>query len=323
MKYAPKCKDGYERQEIATIHRKTLLLRCEIEAVPGDTVRFSWTYNNTRDVLPIPNSKVQNKDLTSTLEYTPTSDTNFGTLACWASNSVGKQRMPCIFNIVPIKIPQPPFDCSLRNETNFLEVNCMPGSDGGSPQQFLLEVRGHTGLLQALQSDQGVVGEVPPIYQERNPQPIFRLHDLEPGFDYTVVVYAVNNRGRSEPVLLENIRVVEPINNLDKTGIILEDLKDIPQANLESMFVIISLIGAALILVGVGVVMMLAICKKRSNPPPREGPDDFTTPNYVSAQGIEPRIRYTSDRTRLQRTSLYVEENRNGMYNILVDCLEK
>lgn len=35
------------------------------------------------------------------LEYTPNAETDYGTLACWASNSIGRQRTPCIFNIVP------------------------------------------------------------------------------------------------------------------------------------------------------------------------------------------------------------------------------
>lgn len=73
-----------------------------MEALPDDHVRFSWTYNGTiGDVLPMPNSRVENKGLTSVLEYTIDADTDYGTLACWASNSIGRQRAPCIFNIIP------------------------------------------------------------------------------------------------------------------------------------------------------------------------------------------------------------------------------
>lgn len=68
-----------------------------------------------------------------------------------------------------------------------------------------------------------------------------------------------------------------------------------------------------MILVGIGVIIGLAICRKRTNAPVLEGPDDFITPTYVPAQRIEPRIRYSGEsRGRSQRASLYVEENRNG-----------
>lgn len=323
MKYAPRCKDN-ERREITVARHETILLKCEVEALPDDYVRFSWTYNGTvGDVLPMPNSRVENKGLVSTIEYTPNAETDYGTLACWASNSIGRQRTPCIFNIVPAKPPQPPLDCTLHNETSSLEVNCIPGSDGGSPQHFLLEVRGsfrnsvighidpHT--LQTPQSDQGMVGESPPIYQDMNPTPNFQLHDLEPGYDYTVYVYAVNGRGMSEPALLEHVRVFEPIGGkMEKSGIFLEDLKKaLPQASSENMIIAIALTGAAaLVLIGIGVIIGVAVCRKRSSTPVIEGPDDFTTPTYVPAQRIEPRIRYSNENRPSQRASLYVEENR-------------
>lgn len=125
-------------------------------------------------------------------------------------------------------------DCSLRNETNALEVNCVPGSDGGLPQHFLLEVRGTLSSATGLhtpQSDQGVAGEAPPIYQARNPRPVFQLHTLEPGLEYTMLVYAVNNKGRSDPVLLENVRIAGPSDNVEKSGIFIQDLSKVAAPN--------------------------------------------------------------------------------------------
>lgn len=36
----------------------------------------------------------------SSLNYTPTNDLDYGTVSCWAKNSVGMQVSPCIFQIV-------------------------------------------------------------------------------------------------------------------------------------------------------------------------------------------------------------------------------
>ncbi|XP_046600851.1 B-cell receptor CD22 [Neodiprion lecontei] len=320
MKYAPRCREGYEVREVGALRQESLSLRCEVEAVPGDTVRFSWTFNGTLgDVLPLPGTKARNKGLTSTFEYTVKAESDFGTLACWASNSVGRQRRPCLFNVVPAKKPEPPLDCSLRNESSALEVNCVPGSDGGLRQHFVLEVRGASGSSTGLhtpQNDQGVVGEAPPICEARNQRPFFQLHCLEAGFEYTMSVFAVNEKGRSDPVLLENVRIAgPPPDRTEKSKIYNNDepLEVITSKSAAySVVLVVALIGgAALVLVGIGIMIGLVICRRRNSPPPSPGPDDFTTPTYVPAQRIEPRVKYSSDRRRSYRTSLFLEESRH------------
>jgi hypothetical protein len=62
------------------------------------------------------------------LIYTPKSERDFGTLACWGRNSIGKQSEPCLFQIVPAGNYSFFFlysDCSFllsMNEVNI--VNC-------------------------------------------------------------------------------------------------------------------------------------------------------------------------------------------------------
>lgn len=161
------------------------------------------------------------------------------------------------------EVPQPPLDCSLYNESSALEVNCIPGSDGGLPQHFLLEVRGsvvgselfqtsHT--LQTPQSDQGEAGEVPPIYRTENPRPTFQLHDLEPGIEYTLAVYAINQRGKSEPRLIRNVRITEAVGtNLEQsggTGFVINGLKSfIPTGETQNMMIIIIGVGKCLLII--------------------------------------------------------------------------
>lgn len=76
-------------------------LRCEVEAVPTDDIKFAWTHNNTRgDIFPVKISRVMHKNKTiSTINFKLDSNSDFETVACWASNSVGRQKSPCIFNI--------------------------------------------------------------------------------------------------------------------------------------------------------------------------------------------------------------------------------
>lgn len=87
-----------------------------------------------------------------------------------------------------------------------------------------------------------MLGDSPAIYQDMNQSPNFQLHDLEPGYDYTVYIYAVNGRGRSEPVLLEHVRIVEPLGKVERSGIFLEDLKKVlPHATSEKLIIVIAL----------------------------------------------------------------------------------
>lgn len=126
----------------------------------------------------------------STLTYTPVSELDYGTVMCWANNMAGRQQEPCVFHIIAAGKPDPPFNCTILNQTTeSLEVECTEGFDGGQPQYFLLEVYDEqTELLQANVSSKF---------------PVFTAHNLEPGRILKMIVYAANAKGRSDPVLLE------------------------------------------------------------------------------------------------------------------------
>jgi hypothetical protein len=36
----------------------------------------------------------------SILRYTPVSELDYGTLSCWAQNTIGTQTSPCVFQVV-------------------------------------------------------------------------------------------------------------------------------------------------------------------------------------------------------------------------------
>lgn len=91
-------------------------------------------------------------------------------------------------------------NCSLANQTyTSVEVRCYPGYDGGLPQEFVLEV--YHGDLDSLTS-------LRPLYNvTAKDEPFFELSGLKSSVDagMHVVVYAVNAKGRSQPVVLGEV----------------------------------------------------------------------------------------------------------------------
>lgn len=68
---------------------------------------------------------------------------DYGTLMCWADNAVGQQKEPCVFHIIAAGKPDPPYNCTLVNQTSDgLEVDC----NEGMYLQFLYEKKTTTNL---------------------------------------------------------------------------------------------------------------------------------------------------------------------------------
>ena len=75
-------------------------IACDVFANPS-TVSFSWTFNNTAEVVNVPPDRYMTQGLGSVVNYTPMTDLDFGTLLCWAQNEIGRQVVPCVFQILP------------------------------------------------------------------------------------------------------------------------------------------------------------------------------------------------------------------------------
>ncbi|XP_055585522.1 uncharacterized protein LOC129738363 [Uranotaenia lowii] len=292
IQYAPRCKPGTEQTSVGSLNMHSLHVKCEVEADPPDGIRFSWTYNNTRNVSPVLNSRINSQGLVSTMTYMPQSDAELVTLACWAMNSVGRQNVPCLIHILPAKIPETPRNCELHNDS-VLEVVCQPGNDGGLMQSFLLEVVGGIPPPPSMFSldytrsppteidneistmnDQATLA---PLFRIQEQMPQFKLHSLEPGRDYQLMVYAVNAKGKSDPpFVIEKVRVgsalIPPY--VDET-IISEDPTPAETSNADKqkqhsqMVVFAAVVAAAgVVLTSIVVAGFVAICRlKRPKPP--------------------------------------------------------
>ncbi|KAA0195760.1 hypothetical protein HAZT_HAZT011755 [Hyalella azteca] len=73
---------------------------CHLESHPLPHT-FTWTFNNSGESVKIPQDHVTVSGAHSTVSYTPMTELDYGTLLCWGSNAVGKQRKPCVYHVFP------------------------------------------------------------------------------------------------------------------------------------------------------------------------------------------------------------------------------
>ena len=136
---APKCIESNKTSIGANIGSNLTVL-CSVDSFPKPS-NFTWSFNNSKDSFKVPSDKFTVNGTSSTVKHSLLSDHNFGQLVCWARNSKGVMRDPCVFNIIPARPPSAPVDCMVLNQTtDLLQVECQPGFDGGLDQRFLLEV---------------------------------------------------------------------------------------------------------------------------------------------------------------------------------------
>ncbi|CAN7982930.1 unnamed protein product, partial [Ixodes hexagonus] len=99
--YTPVCKKrqnlvyGVARDEEAEIS-------CEVEADPGE-LSFKWALNNSVETFDVKTFVVNGTASVAT--YRPRWKHSYGLLYCWAQNSIGVQREPCAFHIIPAGEP--------------------------------------------------------------------------------------------------------------------------------------------------------------------------------------------------------------------------
>ncbi|XP_045111963.1 hemicentin-1-like isoform X1 [Portunus trituberculatus] len=186
IKYAPRCAVAPALRGVALLERTNIT--CAVDADPVN-VSFNWTFNNSlrRDQdQTLPSSRYTQDGLRSTLTYTPTSERDYGTLQCYATNVVGKQEEPCSFTLISAGPPEEVNNCTVLNVTSHSAgIRCLSGFDGGLPQRFLLQVwEAESGLL---------------MVNTSSSSPVFAARPLEPGRTYKASVASYNSRGRATP----------------------------------------------------------------------------------------------------------------------------
>ncbi|XP_012271984.2 neural cell adhesion molecule 2 [Orussus abietinus] len=186
--FAPTCKPnqtrvhGVAKQEKANIS-------CQVDANPPE-VEFRWTFNNSAESIDVASGHIARVGTSSVVSYTPMTELDYGTLLCWATNRIGHQRVPCVYHIIPAGRPDMVHNCTTSNtSTNSFSVQCSEGFNGGLQQSFLLEVReSNTQDLKA---------------NLTSPVPRFNVVHLESGALYQACIYAYNDKGRSEAMVVQ------------------------------------------------------------------------------------------------------------------------
>ncbi|CAG9769833.1 unnamed protein product [Ceutorhynchus assimilis] len=191
VQYKPMCKND----KIVVVGASTgesIDVICEIESDPS-AKRYKWKFNNSGETIELESdrfTKTSNGSL-SILKYTRITEMDYGLLSCWAANILGNQINPCVFQIVAAGKPFPVFNCTLSSKTsNSVEVYCQPGFDGGLSPHFLLELYTKNSM-------------VPKYNVTSFNEPYFYLDNLEADVTFTIAVFAVNSKGRSDAVILE------------------------------------------------------------------------------------------------------------------------
>ncbi|XP_071868326.1 neural cell adhesion molecule 1 isoform X1 [Bombus fervidus] len=226
--YAPVCKDGSSTQVVGALKHETISLVCGVQSKPPP-ITFHWTFNNSGELMNVPaNRFTQVKPLSlitshwhgSRLNYTPANDMDYGTVACWAKNRIGVQKTPCLFQIIVAGKPYPLQNCTALQSTgpyayrmgqedfkatesrdaDWLIVRCSEGFDGGLPiTNYELEVYSEENVYH--------FNTFYLNHTERSSSsgPVFEVPGLETGRKYRLHLYAVNAKGRSDPVVLEPV----------------------------------------------------------------------------------------------------------------------
>ncbi|XP_015783695.1 hemicentin-1-like isoform X2 [Tetranychus urticae] len=233
INFAPICKPG-QKIIYGVAHNEIVQITCEVEAEPSN-VNFKWSLNSSNENAEI-RSFITNGSI-SIATYRPRNRFAYGALACWAVNDIGVQRDPCIFNIIPTGPPEAVRKCQITNQsTTSLNVECIPGDNGGLKQEFTVEV--YNSLRQSLHSNYTSLTK-----------PAFHIPNLLSGTPFTLVLYSSNAKGRSHSVSIPGSTLGEPEKH---TGAI-------PQFGFNPMLgILIGTVGA-LVLIAIIIVIVIRV----------------------------------------------------------------
>lgn len=94
---SPVCLEHSQKKYLAS-DKEPINITCQVESDPPVSA-FQWKFNGSGDSMTIPSKSIVSQGMVSVLEFVPFSEQDYGQLLCWAANSVGTQRSPCVFDV--------------------------------------------------------------------------------------------------------------------------------------------------------------------------------------------------------------------------------
>ncbi|XP_049303041.1 uncharacterized protein LOC105233944 isoform X1 [Bactrocera dorsalis] len=171
IRYAPVCSTN-TMIVIGASLEEAVPIPCRVNSDPPE-IDFEWTFSTSGEHFEVPSghyATIQEATTTgdvhrtiietndthfetyvetvSELIYTPKGERDYGTLACWGQNSIGKQTEPCLFQVVPAAKPGALRNCTLRpyvvtsaslnssNQTTMHSNQMMPAQYGRQESNF-------------------------------------------------------------------------------------------------------------------------------------------------------------------------------------------
>ncbi|XP_076335789.1 protein turtle-like isoform X2 [Tachypleus tridentatus] len=191
VEYSPVCQP-FQKSVYGVSNQESIDVECHLEADPRD-IKFFWRFNSSSKVEDTILHKIHS-EFQSIASYRIQTSEDYGTLMCWGENSIGVQREPCVFKIIPAEAPEPVQNCTVFNRTEeLILVECLEGFNGGLDQTFIMEI--YTKESESLYAK--VSSHVP----------MFLVNGLTPGTFFILLVYAVNRCGRSSAVRISTSTV--------------------------------------------------------------------------------------------------------------------
>ncbi|XP_066249779.1 protein turtle homolog A-like [Euwallacea similis] len=244
VRYAPVCTEP-ELTIIGASLDEAVKVRCHVTADPSD-VTFQWQMNNSGESFDVQAQRFNASATGDELTYRATSQKEYGTLSCWAANSIGRQQEPCVFQVVPASKPSPLTNCTLKSVNNqtieIVDVECRAGYDGGLPQRFVLEAFDAHSMRLRIN-----------LTVTETDYPTFHLDlgDLLPSPpSLRIIVYAVNAKGKSERLVLDDITLNDAEKRTDGS-------------NNMSLVPLAGLLTGSLLTFGIAVLVIVVIAVRR------------------------------------------------------------
>jgi len=260
----PFCKPG-QVQVYGVAKREKVRVSCDVLANPSVDLDFEWVFNSSSERLDLQENLVEVKGTRSLAHHMPQTELDYGSLMCWARNSIGRQEEPCVFHLIPAGVPDSVADCGVRNQTySTLYVSCSKGFDGGLPQAFVLEV-----------SDAKTGFAVANTTNARSPT--FAVTGLRPGTGYVVSVHSYNAKGSSTPSRIHAFTAMMEEGAGLKAGPPKEPktgesaLTKMGEFRITPVLAGLLTVGAALLLVFVIISLYFCVARKPRGAPPSGG----------------------------------------------------